>query len=76
MKVHPSNATLNTVARVEHINVPAGDGFIRWHTINLGSEADSSGAVKDADSGGSDHSDKGGFQQTLDQVKRVLSFWR
>ena len=76
MEDHATNARRNSDARVEHINVRDGDGSIRWYLINRGNEADSAGAVKDADRGGADHSDKGGFQQTLDQVKRVLSFWR
>jgi len=62
MKDHQTKVKNGAGAHVEHIIVPVADGYIRWHVINRGSQADSDGIALDADSGGASHSAKGGLR--------------
>ena len=62
MKDHQANVKNGADARVEHILVPVADGYVRWHVINRGSQADSDGIALDADSGGASHGSKNGLR--------------
>ena len=74
MEDHHTNAKRSTDARLEHINVPAGDGYTRWHTISRHRDPNSLRSADDL------HVDvpptQSRLHQTLDLCKRKLFFWR
>ena len=76
MKAQDANIKRSTDAPVEHITVPNGDGFVRWHTINRGGDASGHGAGHDTDNGGADPAGKGELQHVIDLAKSKLMFWR
>lgn len=76
MEDQHANAKRSANARLEHIDVPDGEGYIRWYTFNRGSEASGLGASHDANSGGADQALDGRLRRTLDLVKSTLLFWR
>lgn len=76
MEDQNNNPRRSTDARVEHITVPDGDGFIRWNIINRGSDANGHEAGHDTDGGGADLAGTGALSGALDWVKRKLAFWR
>ena len=63
-------------ARLEHINVPVGEGYTRWHCIDRGSQADSLGVGDNPDHGSALHPAQSRLHQALDLCKRKLLFWR
>ena len=65
-----------TYPRLEHIVVPTGEGYTRWHCIDRGPQADSIGTGNDADSGRVLQPAQGRLHQALDLLKRKLLFWR
>ncbi len=65
-----------TNARLEHVDVPDGEGYIRWHYIRRDSEPDSLGTGNDADSGLVLLPAQARLRQALDLLKRNLLFWR
>lgn len=76
MEDQHNNAKRSTDARVEHIDVPDGDGYIRWLTLNRGTEANGLGDVDDMSSGGSNQTAKGRRHRAMDLIKSTMLFWR
>ena len=75
MEDHHVNVKRSATARLEHIDAPDGEGVIRWHIINRGSEGESDTAVDDARGGGVAQPPRGKLQQVRNLCKRVLFFW-
>lgn len=76
MEDQNNNPKRSTDARVEHITVPDGDGYIRWSIISRGSDVNGHEAGHDTDNGGADPAGTGALSGALALVKKKLSFWR
>jgi hypothetical protein len=76
MKDDPIHVKRRTDSSVEHINVPAGEGYTRWHYIVRSPESDSLGVGDDADGGRALHPTQSRFHQMLNLLKRKLFIWR
>jgi len=62
-------------ARLEHINVADGDGYIRWYIFNRGSEANRLGADDDNVTV-ANQAECAGLYRAVNWIKSTLLFWR